>query len=313
MNSSPALKIIFMGTPDFAVPSLQLLAQSHHHIEAVVTVPDKPQGRGLRVRASAVKTAAEDLNLTILQPDDLKSSQFIQDLQSYKPDIIIVVAFQILPESVYTIPKFGSFNLHASLLPKYRGAAPIHWALLNGDKETGVTTFFLKRRVDTGNVISQKKIAIESVDNLETLYTKLCGVGAELVLETVDLIAAGDIDEFEQDNSIATPAPKVTTETQLLNFVENNTQCHNRVRAFCPRPGAFTFRDGIRLKILSSDLSDMKGEPGEVVSVSTDSFAVACGQGSLIIHRVQPESKKAMDVASYLRGNPLQVGDHFGK
>ncbi len=301
-----------MGTPDFAVPSLEHLHKSPHQIQAVVTVPDKQQGRGRRVRPSAVKLAADTLGLPVLQPDNLKDPEFVQELQNLNPDIIVVVAFQILPEVIFTLPKMGSFNLHASLLPRYRGAAPIHWALLNGDQESGVTTFFLKRKVDTGNIILQSRLPIVPEDNLHSLYEKLCNLGAALVLDTTNLIAAGSIKETAQDNFLATPAPKVTSATQLLNFKQSAEQCHNRVRAFAPLPGAFTHRNGSRLKVLITHTVEVQGQPGTIMEIAPDSFTVACGRGSLVIRRVQPESKKAMDVAAYLRGNPFQLGDHLG-
>lgn len=301
-----------MGTPYFAVPSLEILHQSHHQIQAVVTVPDKQQGRGRHLRPSAVKQAAEKLGLPVLQPPELSDPAFVQEIKDLSADVIVVVAFQILPEQIFTLPAFGSFNLHASLLPKYRGAAPIHWALLNGERESGVTTFFLKQKVDTGNIILQSGISIEAEDNLHTLYAKLCTLGADLVLDTVDLIASGKVVEGEQNSSLATPAPKVTSKTQLLNFAESAQQCHNRVRAFAPSPGAFTMRNGLRLKVLSTEVSELKGESGTVIDITANSFTVACNTGSLIIRSVQPESKKAMDAASYLRGNPMQIGDHIG-
>ena len=312
MNNPTPLKIVFMGTPDFAVPALKALNSSPHHIQAVVTVPDKQQGRGRREKPSAVKIVALEFGLPILQPEKLTSPDFISMLKELTPDVIVVVAFKILPEAVFILPKYGSFNLHASLLPKYRGAAPIHWALLNGDVETGVTTFFLKRRVDTGNIIKQIKIPILPEDNLHTLYARLCEVGAELVLETTNLIANGSNVAGEQDNSLASPAPKVTSETRLLDFQENAEKCHNRVRAFAPSPGAFTHRDSGLLKILSTRRVEGLGAPGTILQVSEDGFTVACSEGALEITSVQPESKKVMDAASYLRGYPIEIGDILG-
>ncbi|MBT4033203.1 MAG: methionyl-tRNA formyltransferase [Candidatus Marinimicrobia bacterium] len=312
MNNPTPLKIIFMGTPDFAVPALNALNESPHLIQAVVTVPDKQQGRGRRERPSAVKSAALECNLPILQPEKLTDPDFIDRLRAYAPDVIVVVAFRILPEAVFTLPKYGSFNLHASLLPKYRGAAPIHWALLNGDSETGLTTFFLKRRVDTGNIIKQAKTPILPEDNLHTLYAKLCNMGAGLVLETTNLIAGGTAVAGEQDNSLASPAPKVTSETRLIHFDESAEQCHNRVRAFAPKPGAYTYRDGGLLKILSTRKVKGQGTPGTIIQIAEDSFTVACHEDALEIISIQPESKKVMDVASYLRGYPIETGETLG-
>ncbi|MCF7922236.1 MAG: methionyl-tRNA formyltransferase [Candidatus Marinimicrobia bacterium] len=312
MNIPMPLKVVFMGTPDFAVPALKILNDSSHIIQAVVTAPDKPQGRGRHEQPSAVKSAAIDFGLPILQPEKLRSPEFLNVLKELSPDVIVVVAFKILPDAVFTLPKFGSFNLHASLLPKYRGAAPIHWALLNGDKETGVTTFFLKSTVDTGNIIKQVKTPIYPEDNLHTLYSRLCHMGADLVLETTNLIASGAVIAGEQDNSQTSPAPKVTSETRLLNFQETAEQCHNRVRAFAPAPGAFTYRDGSLLKVLLTRKIEKQGTPGEIIQISDNSFTVACAGGALEIFSLQPESKKVMDAASYLRGYPLKKGEPLG-
>lgn len=312
MNNSSPLNIVFMGTPDFAVPALKILQESHHNIQAVVTVPDKQQGRGRREQPSAVKKVALEYALPVLQPEKLKDPEFLATLEKLSPDLIVVVAFRILPEAVFSLPRYGSFNLHASLLPRYRGAAPIHWALLNGDTETGVTTFFLKRSVDTGNIIKQSKLQIQADDNLYTLYAKLCELGAELVLETTDLISAGKAPSGEQDGSLASPAPKVTTETRKLDFNETAFQCHNRIRAFAPSPGAFTQREGSMLKLLTSKVTADTGTPGSIIKISADSFTIACSEGGLEINSLQPESKKAMDAGAYLRGYPLQIGDLLG-
>ena len=301
-----------MGTPDFAVPALKVLQTSRHQIQAVVTIPDKQQGRGQRFRASAVKQTADELGLPLIQPANLQDPDFAAELRQLAPDIIVVVAFQILPEEVFSIPRLGSFNLHASLLPRYRGAAPIHWALLNGDSESGVTTFFLKRKVDTGNIVLQRRLPIAPDENLHSLYEKLCTIGADLVLDTVDQIASGTVQESTQDNLLATPAPKVTSATQTLNFEQSAEQCHNRVRAFAPSPAAFSYRNGTRLKILSTSVAEASGIPGQVIAVSAESFTVACKTGSLVIRSVQPESKKPMEAAAYLRGNPLTIGDEIG-
>jgi len=312
MEPFAPLQIVYMGTPDFAVPSLEILHNSHHQVQAVVTVPDKQAGRGRKQQASAVKVAALELGLPVLQPEKLTAPEFLQELKVLAPDLIVVVAFRILPEAVFSLPRFGSFNLHASLLPKYRGAAPIHWALLNGEQETGVTTFFLKKSVDTGNIIRQRSVNVAPADNLHSLYAKLCATGADLVLETVDIIAQGKASAGQQDDTQASPAPKVTTETRRLDFSEPAQRCHNRIRAFAPSPGAFTERQGKMLKLLRSQVVEAHGEPGSVVSISPQSFTIACGAGALEVLSVQPESKKAMDSASYLRGYPFEIGEVLG-
>ena len=311
MTENPSLKIVFMGTPDFAVPALEILQASSHEVQAVVTVPDQQQGRGQQWSPSSVKLKAQELGLPVFQPLNLRDPGFLSQLQDLQPDLIVVVAFRILPEAVFSLPRLGSFNLHASLLPRYRGAAPIHWALLNGDLETGVTTFFLQRTVDTGNIILQRGLRIHPEDNLHTLYERLCGLGAEVVLRSANLIAAGQVKPVSQDNTLASPAPKVTPEDQRLDFSESAQRCHNRVRAFAPKPGAFCFRQGLRLKILASRISAGSGAPGVVLQVGSDHFRVGCGSGSLEIWTVQPDSKKIMDAAAYLRGYPLQTGDHL--
>jgi methionyl-tRNA formyltransferase len=312
MPEVTSLDIVFMGTPDFAVPALEAIHHSHHHIQLVVTLPDKPHGRGQRLRGSAVKQKAQELSLPISQPASLKAQAFVDQITELKPDVIVVVAFRILPESIFSIPRLGTFNLHASLLPKYRGAAPIHWALLNGDHETGVTTFFLQKTVDTGNIIQQRVMPISPDDNLGTLYHALCSLGSETVVQTLDLLASGQVDVSSQDDSQASPAPKVSATDQRIDFKESAMQCANRIRAFAPKPGAFCERDGQRLKILKSVPLEQDGRIGEVTELANDHFIVGCGTGSLAIYALQPESKKAMDAAAYLRGYPLSLGITLG-
>ncbi len=305
-------RIIFLGTPDFADISLRRLVGSEYDVVAVVTVPDRLVGRGRKLQPSAVKRYALEQKLEILQPEKLSDPEFLNRITVLRPDIMVVVAFRILPESLYTIPELGTFNLHASLLPRYRGAAPIHWALLNGDKETGLTTFFLQRRVDTGEIILQERVAILDEDNLGSLYTKLADKGADLVLRTVDIISQGPVSTQMQDSSQATRAPKVGNDERRIDFSESARQCHNRVRAFAPRPGAFTLRDGSQLKILQSLSGEGSGSPGEVLSFGDAGLEIACEQDSIYLLSVQPEGKRVMEIDAYLRGNPMQVGDRLG-
>lgn len=301
-----------MGTPDFAVPSLRKLQKSDHQIVSVVTVPDRPQGRGRKLTASAIKVAAHELALPVLQPESISDPDFIHEIKSLEPDLIVVVAFQILPPELYGLPARGSFNLHASLLPRYRGAAPIHWALLNGDTESGVTTFFLQRKVDTGSMLLQRSVPIQPEDNLGSLHDKLAAVGADVVLETVNGIAEQNLTTTAQDNGLATRAPKVGAEDRQLNFAEDVEQCNNRIRAFAPRPGAITSYAGQSIKILKATPVAGTGAPGEILQADSSALVIACGTDALAVHEIQPEGKRAMPVADFLHGNTILPGATFG-
>jgi len=213
------MKIVFMGTPDFAIPSLKILIQNNHSIIAVVTTPDKERGRGQKVTFTAVKQFAIENNIPVYQPEKLKgNNEFVEQMKGLNPDLFVVVAFRILPKEVFEIPKYGSFNLHGSFLPKYRGAAPIQWALINGDTETGLTTFKLAEKVDTGNIYLQEKVTINSDDNFETLHDRMSLIGAEIVLQTVNLIESGNYELHQQNDSLASPAPKITKEICLIDL-----------------------------------------------------------------------------------------------
>ncbi len=234
------MNIIFMGTPDFSIPSLRTLIESKHNVLAVVTAPDKQRGRGRKVSFTSVKDFANNNNIPVLQPERLKNnSSFVDELKQFDADLYVVVAFRILPPDVFEIPKYGSFNLHASYLPKYRGAAPIQWALINGEAETGLTTFKLAEKVDTGNIYLQIRTDIKTDDNLETLHDKLSAEGSKVVLDTVNLIESGDYVLHEQDNTLATPAPKITKVAAKIDWNKSAYQIHNLIRGLSPIPGAF--------------------------------------------------------------------------
>ncbi len=233
------MKIIFFATPDFAIPSLKILLENNYEILAVVTATDKPRGRGRSLSVTPIKQFALDHNIKVFTPEKLNDENFEKDLRELKPDLFIVVAFRILPRKIFTIPKFGSFNLHGSILPKYRGAAPIQWALINGDKETGLTTFFLEDKVDTGNIILTEKVEILEGDNFESLHDKMSLVGADLVLKTVKIIEEGNYELKIQDNSLATPAPKITKEICEIDWKKSANEIHNLVRGLSPIPGAY--------------------------------------------------------------------------
>ena len=311
------MNIIFMGTPEFALPSLEILLTTHHNISAVVTVPDKPQGRGLKISESPLKKFAVQNKLKILQPDNLNDERFIEEMKSLTPDLMIVVAFRILPIEVYSIPKFGTFNLHASLLPKYRGAAPINWAIINGDKKTGVTTFFLRDKVDTGNIIMQNKCEITSEDDAGSLHDKLAVLGAKTVLSTVNLIEMtnGNVPVYQQDDSAASKAPKIFKEFCKIDFNNAADKVYNFIRGLSPHPAAYTYREGKQIKIfkthkfLKSILTNGTAKiPGQVI-VQEDRLFITCLDGYLEILELQLEGKKRMSASEFLRGHNLTTGE----
>ena len=297
------MKIIFMGTPDFAIPSLRILVESRHDILAVVTAPDKQRGRGQKISSTPVKKFAVDNNLPVLQPEKLKNNpQFVEDLKKYDADLYVVVAFRILPPEVFNIPQFGSFNLHGSYLPKYRGAAPIQWALINGETETGLTTFKLAEKVDTGNIYLQKKVEIFSEDSLGTLHDRLSEIGAEIVLDTVDMIDRGDYELLKQDDSLATPAPKITKETSLIDWNKSASEIHNLIRGLSPIPCAHFIHKEKNIKVYRSEVVERNDlEPGEFAQSKTE-LQVGCGENALCILELQQEGKKRMGTEEFLRG-----------
>ncbi|SFB56706.1 methionyl-tRNA formyltransferase [Algoriphagus aquimarinus] len=300
------LRIIYMGTPEFAVAGLELLVENGWNIVGVITAPDKPKGRGQKLIPSPVKEAALKLDLNILQPTNLKSPEFQDELRALKADLQIVVAFRMLPESVWNMPPLGTFNLHASLLPNYRGAAPINWAIINGDKETGVTTFFLKHEIDTGSIIYQEKVAILEEDDLGTVYEKLMNVGSKLVLKTVEDIAADKVQALPQDESKALHhAPKIFKETGEINWSNSAESIHNLVRGLSPYPAAWTRFDDKSCKIYKTQFSaDQKTNKaiGELQTDNKSYIKVQTGEGVLEILELQLEGKKRMKVDDLLRG-----------
>src|SRR5688572_14650418 len=252
MNAGNDFRVIFMGTPQFAVPSLIKLNQEGINICSVITVPDKPSGRGLKLTPSPVKIAAQELGLNILQPEKLKDSGFIDKLKKLNPDLGVVVAFRMLPEAVFNLPAKGTINLHASLLPKYRGAAPINWAIINGEKETGVTTFQLQQKIDTGRIYLQQKISISREDNAGTLHDKLMEAGAELLLKSVKAVRDNNIQPIPQPEGDFPLAPRIFPEDCKIDFNSDAKKLYNFVRGLSPYPGSWTLMDGKRIKILEA-------------------------------------------------------------
>ncbi len=296
------MKIVFFATPDFAVPILDRLINSPFQIAAVVTNTDKEQGRGKKIAFSPIKEFALKNNLPVLQPEKFKDPDFIKQLTELNADLFIVVAFKILPKEVFTIPKFGSFNLHGSILPKYRGAAPIQWSLINGDTETGLTTFFLKETVDTGNIILQQKSEILPEDNFGTLHDRLSLLGADLVLKTVQLIQENNVNTTEQDNSITSPAPKITKETCKIDWNKPAIIIHNLIRGLSPYPAAFFVKNEKIYKVYKSALCENKNLAiGDVLTTKKEIF-VGCNNSTLQILEIQPEGRKKMTAEEFLRG-----------
>jgi methionyl-tRNA formyltransferase len=301
-----SLRIIYMGTPEFAVPALEKLVAAGWNVIAVITAPDKPQGRGQKLVGSPVKEAAERLTIPVLQPTNLKDPGFQQELKELAADLQIVVAFRMLPEVVWDMPPLGTFNLHASLLPNFRGAAPINWALIQGEQETGVTTFFLQHEIDTGNILFQEKVAILPEDNLGSLYEKLMGMGADLVLRTVAAISTKDIHPLPQDEALAIhKAPKIFKETGKIDWNASATSIHNLIRGLSPYPGAWTELQGKTCKIFAS--ATLEGKlSGKAAGEWTSDFKTylhfQCGEGILVVQELQVEGKKRMKVDELLRG-----------
>lgn len=296
------MKIIFMATPDFAIPSLKALLENGHEIAAVVTVPDKEKGRGLKVTYSPVKEFALQNNIPVLQPVSLKDEEFIRQLKEINAELFIVVAFRILPREVYTLPSKGSFNLHGSLLPKFRGAAPIQWSLIKGEKGTGLTTFFLQDKVDTGNIILQEKIEIKEDDNFGTLHDRMSLAGAGVVLRTVELIEKGNIQPAPQNDAAATPAPKITKETALIDWNKPAEEIHNLVRGLSPYPGAYFHHDNKVIKVYKTKIiNDENLSPGEIRQTKTEAF-IGCGNDALALLEVQQEGRKRLGIEEFLRG-----------
>lgn len=295
-----------MGTPEFAVPSLRILLNTHNKIPAVVTVPDKPKGRGQQLSQSEVKKFALEQGLNILQPVSLKDDEFTEEIRSLQPDLIVVVAFRILPKNIFKIPKFGSINLHASLLPKYRGAAPINRAIINGERETGVTTFFLQEKVDTGNIIMQNQIDISIDDTAGSLHDKLKELGALTIYSTVNLIenSEGNPHIAKQNNSEATPAPKIFKEDCRINFDQSVDKVYDFVRGLSPYPGAYTEHNGKMIKIFSTVKSHWDSLKGSGrFFIKENKLYVSCLNEFLEIIELQMEGKRKMKVQEFLNGH----------
>lgn len=296
-----------MGTPEFAVPSLDILVKNNYNVVAVITAPDKPAGRGQKLVESDVKQYALSHNLNILQPLSLKDPDFIETLRGLKADLQIVVAFRMLPEVVWAMPPKGTFNLHGSLLPQYRGAAPINWAVINGETETGVTTFMLKHEIDTGSIIMQDREGIAPEDTVGTLYERLMHKGAQLVLKTVRGIETNDYQLLPQVNSKELKhAPKIFKETCQLNFAKSAIENHNLVRGLSPYPGAYFLYQGKSYKVYKTVVvTDVVDTKELLTDDKTFVYLKCAGDTYLSVLEIQPEGKKRMGIEDFLRGNKL--------
>ncbi len=311
------MRIIFMGTPDFAVPSLERLVEEGYRPAAVATGPDRPRGRGQQVTPTPVKKAARKLDIRrILQPESVKDPKFAEEVRELRPDIIVVVAFRILPPAVFEAASLGAFNLHGSLLPKYRGAAPINHAIMQGEAETGVTTFLLRAKVDTGDIILQKKMDIGPNETAGEVHDRMMHLGAEAVLETVRRLEAGSVEALPQDDSEATPAPKIDREDCRIRWDRPAARVHNQIRGLSPFPGAWTLHGDTMIKVYRSRRADvaegaLDASPGEVLD-SGERFLVACSPGAVELTEVQQEGKRRLQADAFLRGYDVAPGDVLG-
>lgn len=298
------MRIVFMGTPDFAVPSLEILVKSGYDVVAVITAPDKPAGRGLKLTESAVKQFATANGLRILQPVKLKDTQFLDELKALKPDLQIAVAFRMLPEVIWSMPRMGTINLHGSLLPDYRGAAPLNWAIIKGETETGVTSFFIEKEIDTGKIIFQEKISIGLDETAGELHDRMMRIGAELILKTVHAIENGDAPAIKQpQNSSVKLAPKLTREGCQINWSQSSIEVFNFIRGLSPYPGAWTLLDGKVFKIYRAAkfFKTPEAPPGTFIFSDKD-LKITTPDGYILPKEVQMEGKKKMDIGEFLRG-----------
>lgn len=310
MKDFQSLRVVFMGTPEFAVASLDALVKSGCKIVGVITAPDKPAGRGMQLQQSAVKKYAVENNLYVLQPEKLKNPEFLAELKSLNADLQIVVAFRMLPELVWNMPPMGSVNLHGSLLPQYRGAAPINWAVINGEKETGVTTFKLKHEIDTGDVLLQEHFPIGENDTAGEVHDRMKEIGAALLVKTVKGLAEGTLQERPQaeghspQNTLLYHAPKIFTETCKIDFTKTAGEVHNLIRGLSPFPGAFTSLNGKTLKIYRSEkeLTNTGMAAGEYKTDGKTYLKFACSNGFILVKELQLEGKKKIAVEEFLRG-----------
>lgn len=305
------MRIIFMGTPDFAVPSLEALL-TKHEVVLVVTQPDKPKGRGKKMVPTPVKACALEHGIPVLQPEKVKEPEFVEQLRSYEPDLIAVTAFgQILSEPILEMPKYGCINVHGSLLPKYRGAAPMQWSIIDGENVTGITTMYMAKGLDSGDMLLKAEVEITDEDTFATIHDKMAVTGANLLLDTLDQLEAGTLERIPQDHDAATYAPMITKETGHIDWSKNRQDIINLIRGLNPVPAAYTIYEEEVLKIFGAVISDVQADDaanGEIVAVVKKGFVVKCGDGCLLITEVQARGGKRMMTDAYLRGHAMKEG-----
>ncbi|MBC7346077.1 MAG: methionyl-tRNA formyltransferase [Clostridia bacterium] len=311
------MRLVFFGTPAFALPTLEALLESPHRVLGVVTQPDRPKGRRRLLAPPPVKEAAAARGLPIWQPANLREPAFLSLLRGLEPEVAVVVAYgKILPPAVLDLPRHGCINVHASLLPRYRGAAPIHWAVINGESETGVTTMYMAPALDAGDIILQRAVAIGTRETTGALHDRLARLGADLLLETLDLLEAGKAPRRPQDEALASYAPPLQPEDERIDWQWPAAVIFNRVRGLNPWPGAYTTWRGKRLKIWWVEpgaLAAREARPGQVLAVGGEGFSVACGSGqALLVKELQPEGKAPMEAAAFVRGYRLAPGEYLG-
>ncbi|MCD7778582.1 MAG: methionyl-tRNA formyltransferase [Clostridiales bacterium] len=308
------MKTVFFGTPDFAVPSLEALIESHN-VAAVVSQPDKPKGRGKKVIPTPVKIAAEKHGIPVLQPLSARNPEFLKELETYGADIFVVAAYgQILPKRLLDMPKFGSVNVHGSLLPKYRGAAPIQQAVIDGEKTTGVTIMYMAEKLDSGDMLLKAEIPIESDDTYGSLSDKLADLGANTLIKALKQIEEGSANPVKQDDSLSTYAHKVTKEGGLIDFSQGSEKIVNLIRGYNPSPTAYTLYDGGRMKVYAAKAvkGEFEGKPGEIISADKKGIIVKTGDGAVCITEIQAPGSKKMSVSAYLLGHKIENGKTFG-
>jgi len=306
-------RIIFMGTPDFACPTLQSLIERGENLVAVVTQPDRPKGRGQKMLPPPVKELAEKHGIPVYQPPKVRDPGFVDIIRELKPDVIVVVAFgQILPKALLDIPPHGCINVHASLLPRYRGAAPLNWCIINGETETGVTTMLMDVGLDTGDMLLIRKTALDENEDVQSLHDRMSTMGADLLTETVDRLQTGDIVPQAQDNSANCYAPMLKKDDGIINWHSDARTIHNQVRGLAVWPGACSVIDGQVLKIFRTVIGEGSGEPGTVLQAAKGRLEVACRSGSLFLQELQLAGKKRLDCTSFLAGYPVSAGTLLG-
>jgi methionyl-tRNA formyltransferase len=308
------MRIIFMGTPEFACPTLSKMIERGEQVVAVVTQPDRPKGRGQQTLPPPVKVLAEQHGIPVLQPVKVRQPDVIEQIRSYNPDVIVVVAFgQILPKALLEIPKHGCINVHASLLPRYRGAAPLNWCIINGETETGITTMMMDVGLDTGDMLLKAATPIDPDEDTRSLHDRLSQIGADLLAETLDHLAAGKLVPEKQDDSLTCYAPMLKKEDGLIDWAKDACTIKNLVRGMTPWPGAYSYLDDKLLKVYRVQYAAGTGTPGEVIKAGRDGIEVACGTGSIVLHELQLEGKKRLNAGEFLAGCKLEPGIVLGK